>query len=166
MSETMHRRFLKEREAAQLLDRFSQILKINIKQLLDIKKPRFEVAETSAATVFFLNGKPILANRKDVLLPTLLFDKALMCLPKVTVNMGAVPHICNGADLMAPGVVKIEGSFNVDDYFLVVDERNRRSLAIAVALVDSQTALSIGRGKIAKNLHYVGDNLWNLIKKT
>jgi len=166
MSEIKHRSFLREKEAAQLLDEFSKKLKVDIKQLLEAKKLDIEVAETSSAKIFFLNGKPLIANIKDVLVPTLLFDKALQFLPRITVNMGAVPHICNGADLMAPGIVKIEGDFNTSDYVLVVDERHQKPLAIAIALTDSQTAHSLQRGKICKNTHYVGDSLWNQLKKT
>jgi len=166
MSETKHRRFLREKEAKQLLEELSQKLKIDIKQLLDAKNLDIEVAETPTAKIFFLNGKPLIASFTDALLPTLLFDRALLLLSKITVNMGAVPHICNGADLMAPGLVKIEGSFNTNDYVLVMDERYHKPLAIAIALTDSQTAGNLQHGKIAKNIHYVGDSLWNQLKKT
>jgi len=166
MSEIKHRSFLREKEAAQLLDEFSKKLKVDIKQLLEAKKLDVEVAETAGAKIFFLNGKPLIANIKDVLVPTLLFDKALQLLPRITVNMGAVPHICNGADLMAPGIVKIEGDFNKSDYVLVADERHQKPLAIVIALTDSQTAHNLQRGKICINTHYVGDSLWNQLKKT
>jgi len=165
MPETMRRQFLREKEAAQLLDEFSQKLKIDIESLLDIKKPRMEVAETSTAKVYYVNGEPVIAEMKQNLIPTLLFDKALSRLPKITVNMGAVPHICNGADVLAPGIVKIDGMFAANDYTLVIDERHQKPLAVALALVDSQVASSLSRGKVAKNLHYVGDALWNQLKK-
>jgi len=166
MSETKHKRFLREKEAKQLLEEFSQKLKIDIKQLLDAKNLGIEVAEAPTAKIFFLKGKPLIANLKGVILPTLLFDKALLLLPKITVNMDAVPHICNGANLMAPGIVKTEGSFNTNDYVLIIDERYHKPLAIAIALTDSQTAGNLQHGKIAKNIHYVGDSLWNQLKKT
>lgn len=164
MSEAMRRRFLREKEAQQLITEFSQKLKIDIKQLLDIKRLRVEVSETPTAKIFFIDAKPLIANLKDVMLPTLQFDKALQLLPKIIVNMGAVSYVCNGADIMAPGMVKIEGKFNPNDYVLVIDERHRKPLAIAVALTDSQMALSLRRGKVAKNMHYVGDSLWNQLK--
>jgi len=165
MSEAMHRRFLREKEAAQLLDEFSQKLKVDIKQLLDTKKPHIEVAETPNAKIFFVDGKPLIANFKGILLPTLLFEKALQALPKITVNMGAVPHICDGAGVMAPGIVKIDGSFSSNDYVVVVDERHHKPLAVAIALTDSQAARNLQHGKVAKNMHYVGDSLWNQLKK-
>jgi len=166
MSEAMRRRFLREKEAAQLLEEFSKKLKVTAQQLLDTKKPNIEVAETLNAKIFFVNDKPFITNIKDILLPTLLFEKALILLPKITVNMGAVPYICNGADIMAPGIVKTEGNFSANDFVLVIDERHQKPLAIAIALEDSQATHNLKHGKIAKNIHYVGDSLWNLLKKT
>jgi len=164
MSEAKRRHFLSEREATQLLDEFSQKLSLDIKQLLG-RKTKIEVAETQTAKIFFVKNKPILAILNDTLLPTLLFEEALRLLSKIVVNMGAVPHICNGADVMAPGVVRIEKEYKTNNYVIVVDERHGKPLALAIALTDAPTALKMQHGKIAKNIHYVGDNLWNQLKK-
>lgn len=127
-------------------------------------KPRIELAEAQAAEVLLINEKPILARLGGRLLPTLALDELLSLLPKVVVDMGAVPHVCNGADVMAPGVVRIHGDFNENDLILVVDERHGKSLAIGVALFKSQTMGSLKQGKVVKNVHYVGDKLWNFVK--
>lgn len=164
MAQIKHRRFLKEKEAAQIIQEFQQKTKININELFETEKPSLEVAETPVAKVYFINGKPAIANYKNTLIPTLLFDKALQTLPKITVNMGAIPHICNGADLMAPGVVKIQDNYQQNDYALVVDERHQKPLAIVTTLSDAQTTRGLTHGKIAKNTHYVGDALWNQLK--
>jgi len=165
MPEIVRRQFLREREAAQLLDEFSRKLGIDVRSLLDVKKPGIEVAEASSAEIYYANGRPIIAKIKEALVPTLLFEEALLRLPKITVNMGAVPYVCNGADVLAPGVVRIEGAFGADDFVVVVDERHQKPLAVAMALDDSQVVRELSRGKVAKNLHYVGDALWNLLKK-
>jgi PUA domain protein len=89
----------------------------------------------------------------------------MQLLPKIVVNMGAVSHICNGADVMAPGVVRIEKDYKSNDYVVIIDERHNKPLAIALALTDSQTARGLQHGKIAKNIHYVGDDLWGQLKK-
>lgn len=164
MSEAKRRHFLSDRETTQLLDEFSQKLSLDLKQLLGIKL-KIEVAETQTGKIFFVNNKPILAIVNNTLLPTLLFEEALRLLPKIVVNMGAVPHICNGADVMAPGVVRIEGEYKTNNYVFIVDERHSKPLALVIALIDSQTASTTQHGKIAKNIHYVGDNLWNQLKK-
>jgi len=166
MPQNPHRGFLREKEANQLASNFAQKLKLGIKQLFDIDKPRIETAEVdNTVKIYYVDGRPLIASFKDTLVPTLLFEKALMLLPKITVNMGAVPYICNGADLMAPGIVKIEGNFAIDDYVVVEDERHHKPLAVVVALADSQTVRSLKHGKVAKNIHYVGDGLWKELKK-
>jgi predicted RNA-binding protein (TIGR00451 family) len=66
--------------------------------------------------------------------------------------------------LMVPGVVQINGDFNTDDFVLVVDERHGKPLAIGVALFDSHATRKMKRGKIVRNIHYVGDRLWKALK--
>jgi PUA-domain protein len=165
VSELTRRRFLREKEAIQLLNDFSQKMKLDPKQLFEANNPKVEVADTSIGKVYFINGKPIIATLKGTSFPTLVFDRALKLMPKITVNMGAVPHICNGADLMAPGIVEIQGDFNANDFVLIVDEKYRKPLAIVVALTDSRSLSDLKHGKVAENKHYVGDVLWSILKK-
>ncbi len=66
---------------------------------------------------------------------------------------------------MAPGVVKIDGEFNTGDLLLVVDERHGKPLAIGVALLDSHAMRKLEHGKIVKNIHYVGDRLWKMLRE-
>ena len=123
-----------------------------------------EIIEIGEEKIYLLNDKPILASIGDIIFPTLLFKEYVDCLPKVIVDMGAVPHICNGADVMAPGIVDINGEFEEKALVAVIDERNRRPIAIAQALVDSEDAKAARRGKVFKNLHYVGDEIWDIIR--
>jgi PUA domain protein len=155
--------FLKEKEAKQLLASISEKLNVKPYELFG-PKPRIERAETQIAEIFFINEKPIMAKSNEILFPTLKFEKLFAFLPKIVVNMGAVSHLCNGADVLAPGVVQIKGNFNEEDFLLIVDERHEKPLAIGVALVNSQVAKNLTRGKIAKNMHFVGDKLWNVLK--
>lgn len=164
MAEIKHRRFLREKEATQLLNEFTQKLKVTVSELFASQKPNVEVAEAQNMRIYFVNGQPSIGQRQDMVFPTLRFERALQVLPKVTVNMGAVSHICNGADILAPGIVKTEGVFKTGDYVVIVDERFQKPLAVAMALMDSEVAQGLQRGKVATNVHYVGDVVWNLIK--
>jgi PUA-domain protein len=164
MPKKPRRHFLKEKEAEKLFLNFSQKLKTDIKQLLG-SKPHIEVNETEVAEIFIFNGKPLLAKSNDKLFPTLAFEEAFPFIPRIVVDMGAVPYVCKGADVMAPGVVNIEGDFKENDLLLVVDERHNKPLAIVVALFNSQAMKNMKQGKIAKNIHYVGDELWKALRK-
>lgn len=127
-------------------------------------KPRIEVAETPTAKLFIIDGNPLFARSEGIFLPTLISDEVFLLLPKIIVDMGAVPHICSGADLMAPGIVRIDGDFKIDDLLLIADERHGKPLAIGVALLDSHTMGKVKHGKVVKNIHYVGDRLWKMLK--
>lgn len=164
MPKTIKRHFLRARETEEILQELSHKLKVDAGQLLG-SEPSMELAETRSNKILIANGKPILARLDDILSPTLLFKEILPLLPKIIVDMGAVSHICNGADLMAPGIVQIHGDFNKEDILLIADERHEKPLAIGIALFDRQHVRKLKRGKVVKNIHYVGDKLWNLLKK-
>ena len=154
---------MKEREIRKLLHNFAQRVGVDDKKLFGFK-PQVEVATTQFAEVVVINGKPLLARARGVIFPTLAFDEIITFLPKVVVDMGAVPYICNGANVMAPGVVRIEGKFDKGNLVAVVDERHGKALAIGIALFPSQTMRTLKHGKVVKSVHYVGDKLWNALK--
>ena len=78
--------------------------------------------------------------------------------------MGAVPYVCKGADVMAPGVQRIEGQFIKNEPILIVDEKFGKPLAIGLSLFSSEKMKTLEHGKLVKNLHFVGDRLWNYFK--
>jgi len=164
MPKKPRRYFLKEKEARRLLLDFSQRLKTDFEQLLGAK-PRIEVNETEAAGIFIFNGKPLLVRSGGELFPTLAFEEVFPFISRIVVDMGAVPYVCKGADVMAPGVVSIKGEFEENDLLLVVDERHGKPLAIGVALFNSQAMKNVKHGKIVKNVHHVGDKLWKTLRK-
>ncbi len=104
----------------------------------------------------------IVTKNEDVF-PTLSNQDILKQLPVIVVDRGAV-HICNGADLMAPGIVRIQNNFEKGQVVVVVDETHCKALSIVKTLYASHQILAKIRGKIAINLHYIGDKLWNTYK--
>ena len=99
------RYFLKAKEAKSLLRKSSEELQVDLEKILDVKSI-VEVIETDFAEVLLINGKPLLAKTDENIFPTLIFDKAFASMPKVVIDMGAVPHVCDGANIMAPGIVR------------------------------------------------------------
>ncbi|MCK4477426.1 DUF1947 domain-containing protein [Candidatus Bathyarchaeota archaeon] len=160
----IERQFLKEKEAKKLLSEFLKRAKIHTKQLPALKPP-IELAKTNNEEIFLINRKPIFVKSDNKLFPTLVSHELLSNLPKATVNMGAVPYVCNGADIMAPGIVNFEGAFNKGDIVVISDERHQKPIAIAIALYSTEKAKELEHGKILKNIHYIGDQLWNTVKQ-
>ena len=159
----MNRRFrLKKREVQEVLAKASVTLG-------DIDLTKFikgmEAAKIGSQNRVFLGGgKPIFIEDNGEVFPTLLNKEVLEALPKLTVDMEAVPHICNGADLMAPGIVKIRGEFKAGATVVVVDQKHSKSIALVKTLYDSHELAEKRRGKVAKNIHYVGDKFWKELK--
>jgi len=155
---------LKLKVAKALLKKMEEALNLNLSYIFG-DKPRMEVAKTSFGNLIIVNGRAIAIKLDEEIIPTLIFSQAISKLPKVIVDMGAIPHICNGADVMAPGIVRVEGEFGEGAITLIVDERYGKPLAIGRALMDSDRLKTIKRGRVVKNIHYVGDKIWRLIKK-
>jgi PUA domain protein len=164
MPEKYRRYFLKDKEAKLLLNKISERVKVNLGQILS-SKVKVEIVETEFAEIYLFNGKPILAKAEEKIFPTLVFNEFLNSAAKVVVDMGAVPYICNGADIMAPGIVRFEGKFGRDDFVLVVDEKYGKPLAVGEALLDIEKAEKAKQGVVVKNVHFTGDKVWNFIKK-
>ena len=163
MPKDPQRQFLREKEARRLLLEFSEKIGCVTEKTFG-HKPRIEAVETQGIEFLFVDGKPLIARLDGIFFPTLIFSEAISFLPKIVVDMGAVPYVCNGADIMAPGVRKITGDFKENDFLLIIDERYGKPLAVGIALFNSQNMKKIERGKIVRNIHYVGDKIWSFIK--
>jgi PUA-domain protein len=161
---TKQRRYpLKTKEAKQIIEETSKKLSLDLDALFGAKA-NVEVVESDVGEIYLIDSKPILFKSSDSILPTLLFSEFATKAPKVVVDMGAIPYVCKGATVMAPGIVRIEGEFIKGDLVLVVDMKHGKALALGESLLDVETAKQIKKGPVVKNLHYVGDKVWDYIK--
>ncbi len=163
MSKRYKRYFIKAKEAKEILREASEKLRLNLEDLFG-SEARMELVEADFGKIFLLNSNPILFKGNGEIFPTLHFEAFISIAPKVSVDMGAVPHICNGADVMAPGIVHFKGSFSKGDLVVVVDERHDKPIAIGEIIYSSDEVSKVKRGVVVKNIHFVGDRVWNFIK--
>jgi PUA-domain protein len=161
---TKQRRYtLKTKEAKQILTEASKNLKLDIEALFG-SKVNVEVVESDVGAVYLIGGKPLLYKAGDKVLPTLHFSEFTAQAPKIVVDMGAVPYVCKGADVMAPGIVRIEGEFSKGDLVLVADMKFGKALALGESLYDAEVAKQTKKGPVVKTLHYVSDKIWDHTK--
>ena len=132
---TQRRYPLKAKEAKQIIEQTNQTLKLSFD-----KDATVEVVESDVGEIYLIGGKPLLFKSGNRVLPTLLFSDFTSKAPKIVVDMGAIPYVCKGATVMAPGIVRYEGEFGVGDLVLVVDMKHGKALAIGEVLMDSATA--------------------------
>src|SRR2546430_13507550 len=120
-------------------------------------------AEAGTNRLVLRGDEPIVLLLGDQVAPTV---RALLAFPAakrwVTVDMGAVRFIYNGADVMAPGIVEADPAIRAGDIVWVRDEKNRRALAVGRAIMDGPTMAREEKGKAIQTFHNVGDDLWRL----
>lgn len=152
---------LSKSETSELLDRMGSSWpqgtapKIKSIKVYEVEEGRrLLVADETVAVqvqndiVPFLGGKPELLQR----------------FPSVTVDMGAVKFVCNGAKVMRPGITNFD-SFKKGDIIVVKDQTHGKALAVGIALEESEAAKSMSKGYVVENLHYISDKMWQAYKE-
>ncbi len=163
MSTKKRRYTLKAKEARQILAEASKNIKFGLDTIFD-SKVNVEVIETDIGLVYLIGGQPLLFKAQKRILPTLLFADFTAKSPKIVVDMGAVPYVCKGADVMRPGIVRIDGEFSKCELVTVVDLKHNKALAIGESLLTSEESRQTKKGPIVRTLHYVSDKIWDFIK--
>lgn len=122
-----------------------------------------DLAEAGTLRVLIVNGKAtgfLIGDRPALTVRGLISYRPTRRF--VTVDMGAVKFVYNGADVMAPGIVEADPDIAAGDLVWVRDERNRQPLAVGEALTTGAEMAASEKGKSVKTLHHVGDDIWKL----
>jgi PUA-domain protein len=137
-----------------------RVLEVASKYLTGQFFSKVEEAETEdGSTVILLDDEITLFRLDDDLYPTLRC-KCVDLLPSVIVDMGAIPFVCKGADVMAPGITEIKTPFKEGALVVIRDVKHGKALAIGRAMRSSTSIMTEKKGKVINNLHYVGDKIW------
>ena len=152
---------LKLRKRRNMKHRDAEAILSSVIQLLDLQKAsKVEEAETiDGVKVYLIDGEIVFFNHENSIYP-ILRSKNIEKLADVVVDMGAIPFICKGADIMAPGIKEMPKNFEEGDIVVIRDINHRKSLAIGKALKSSKQIEESKKGKVILNLHYVGDRIW------
>jgi PUA-domain protein len=124
---------------------------------------QIDVAETDKWTVLLDGSEVVGIYINDKPFPTL--KGLLKTTPAgrhVTVDMGAIKFIANGADVMSPGIVDADPAISEGEVVWVRDVKNKKPLAVGIALKSGADMVNVKQGKAVKTIHYVGDEIWNI----
>lgn len=150
---------LRRKEAAAWLARLSSEFGMAVPE----DDTPIDEAEAGDLRILFRDDESIALLIGDAIAPTV---RGLLAFPArrrwVTVDMGAVPYVYNGADVMAPGIVDADPDIQPGDLVWVRDEKNRRPLAVGRAILDGPAMAREEKGKAVESLHHVGDDLWRI----
>ncbi len=126
-------------------------------------KATVEILETDNQDIILINGNPWIMLIDGT--PFLTLKGALevdITSQYVVVDMGAVKYMTKGADVMSPGIVKADPNIKEGDFVIIIDETYHKPLAIGRSLISGEEMTRNTEGKAVKNLHYIGDEIWNL----
>uniref|UniRef100_A0A7C5L770 PUA domain-containing protein n=1 Tax=Caldiarchaeum subterraneum TaxID=311458 RepID=A0A7C5L770_CALS0 len=157
-SNVLKRRTLSSAELDDLTQRLAKFLEgENLKKLL---KKGATAADLGKATVVSI-GSYYFVVAGGTCFPALAQanSRILDRLPSVYVDRGAVQKIANGADVMRPGITRMD-AFEKDDVVVVRDDVHSKPLAVGQALASSVEAAATSHGRVVKNLHHVDDTIW------
>ncbi len=134
-------------------DAVPKVKSIKVYEIDDGK--RLLVADETLAVQVQSNIVPFLGGNKPDL---------LQLFPSVTVDMGAVKFVCNGAKVMRPGITDFD-SFMKGNIIVVKDQKHGKALAAGIALEDSTVAKAMTKGYVVDNLHHISDKMWEAYKE-
>ena len=158
------RRFLSKKEKKKLFEELKRIYP----SIGFSKSDEVEVfEEKNYPEIIIINGVPTFFRYEGLWLPHLkyLLKTGDLFLPRIVIDMGAAKAMLRGADLMAPGIRRVDGVFKEGDPVVCVEEKYGKPVMVGIALVYSEKIINrkIKKGKVVKNIHYIGDKIWNLI---
>ena len=164
-----HRTQLRTKELRQLLESFSEQPNLIHQALRDPSSGKGAVERVvldDRTKLYIVQDELWLVDLQKEVYPGLpaLISKNVQ-LPEVVVDMGAVPYIANGADVMTPGIVNLNNQLNVGDLAVIIDQKNQVPLAVGRMLLSAEAIMAADKGRAIETLHYVGDQLWKLAKE-
>lgn len=125
---------------------------------IEISADGIEVDERKGEKCYFISGKPAVYVGESIIPTLFLINEAHPSRNNVTVDDGAVPHIVNGSDVFAQGIVSIDQGINQGDMVFI---RNLKGQYIAVGMARRGYADIIAnkKGQAISLLHYPGDSI-------
>jgi len=125
------------------------------------KKDVYEDVSTKEVRMLLINRKPSFFYQEEIAIPTLHLLQEANILKFITVDKGAIKFVVNGADIMRVGIVEIDTSIDKDDLIAIKEETYGKVIAVGKALVSSEEMESMKSGKAIKNIHFIGDKIYN-----
>jgi PUA domain protein len=149
------RRHLRNQEIRDLIEKIES--EFNEKDLIK-KKNKVELVNNK---IILVNNKPMFFYHDKKLIPTIKTILKNNFLKKVTVDMGAIKFVASGADIMRPGITEVEKDIHKNEIISIIDEKNKKPLAIGKALFYGDEIEQKNSGKVIENIHHVGDEIWH-----
>ncbi len=156
-----NRHRLKKKEVRELINKLKNSFNDNFFNIDSIVETGFY----EDTQFIFIDNKPYFMFYNDKIVFTLSgLYKYNSNTKHVIIDMGAVKFVTKGADVMIPGIVDADKNIQPNDLVWICDEKNKKPLALGIALVSGEEMISKEKGKAVNIFHYIGDNFWDFLK--
>lgn len=153
---------LSRRDSAEMV----QKVESSIGKTLSLpRSAQAECTEPEEGIVFVNLDGLTFVQAGDRFVPFLGSSKVLELFPSAVVDEGAIKYLLNGADVMRPGIRKLDDWGASGAIVVVKEEKKGRAIAIGLSTTSGSEASAMTKGSCLKNLHHVGDRYWVLHKQ-
>ncbi|MFX1278447.1 MAG: DUF1947 domain-containing protein [Promethearchaeota archaeon] len=161
------RHFIRKSELNDLKNEILSHYDHNFVDQIFPQKSKVELIQTESGDMLYaVNNELKLWKSKDGYIPVLTFLlNNKVELKTIVVDFGAVRYVTNGADVMRPGITKIDPTIKKGDILKIEEETKHRALAVGKAMFDAAEMESKTSGKVIKNLHTIQDAIWEFEKQ-
>ncbi len=122
----------------------------------------FEIIEDEDLEIVLIDGSPVFFLHGGKYYPTVIL--LLNRTPQdkyVTVDMGAVKHVLNGANIFSAGIVDADEGIAKGDCVYVRDVKYLKPLAVGIAEMNGKDMVREKKGLAVKSLHHYGDKIFD-----
>ncbi len=154
----MKSNLISKSETSSLIKEISEQWKMELP-----KTKNFKVHQITDDEQMITSENLKILKKDENFLPFLSETETLEKFPHVMVDMGAVKFMCNGANVMRPGI-KSYSEFEEGQIVCIIEESQHKFLAVGKALVASSEMETMQKGEVLKNLHYISDKFWEIGK--
>lgn len=154
------RHLLKKREQRDEIARIEQEIGSSIEGI-DVKSHLEGGVLDDGSRVLLLDGEIVFFQHEGRMFPALrALLNGLIDVPRITVDMGAVKFVVNGADIMRPGITQVDDRVKENGIVVVVDENHGKALAVGISKLSAEALRAATGGKVIKSIHHINDDLW------
>ncbi len=152
---------LSRRDSAEMISKIEGSLGLS---LALPKSTQANCAEPEEGAVFVGLDTYEFVMAGDAVFPFLGSQATLALFPQAVVDEGAIRFLLNGADVMRPGIRKLDDWGGAGRMVVIREEKKGRAIAVGPSVVPSTEAREMTKGGCVKNVHHVGDKYWDLHK--
>lgn len=156
---------------AKILEQFPTMEGDVLDSLLPKKASMYITKCLDRVTIVTIDGKYLFFNHFDgPYFPNLkILHTYPDILPKIQVDKGAIKFVLKGADIMCPGMTSSgarlpEVNLPKDTVIAIYAEGKEHALAVGLTSMSTDEIKSINKGIGVRNIHVLGDGLWDVLK--